>query len=229
MKEQVKSLWKLCFPEDSDDFVALYFSSRYTDEINSAITENGRVVSALQRIPYPMRFNDAVIPVAYISGACTHPDFRSRGLMSRLLDEAHRKMYADGKYLSVLIPANEGLVDYYSKSGYEICFQQDEKLLTGMCKTVDNFKIGLIFNELDMLKNECSEVCDFINRQLSTYHASILHPFQDMNIVLADLALSGGKVWYANDKNGNIRSVVLLIADESRIIIKELHLAAWCV
>ena len=215
MKEQVKSLWKLCFPEDSDDFVALYFSSRYTDEINSAITENGRVVSALQRIPYPMRFNDAVIPVAYISGACTHPDFRSRGLMSRLLDEAHRKMYADGKYLSVLIPANEGLVDYYSKSGYEICFQQDEKLLTGVCKTVDNFKTELIFNELDLLKNECSEVCDFINRQLSTYHASILHPFQDMNIVLADLALSGGKVWYANDKNGNIRSVVLLIAEIS--------------
>ena len=222
MKEQVKSLWKLCFPDDSDDFVALYFSSRYTDEINSAITENGRVVSALQRIPYPMRFNGAVIPVAYISGACTHPDFRSRGLMSRLLDEAHRKMYADGKYLSVLIPANEGLVDYYSKSGYEICFQQDEKLLTGMCETVDNFKTELIFNELDLLKNECSEVCDFINRQLSTYQASILHPFQDMNIVLADLALSGGKVWYANDKNGNIRSVVLLIADESCIVIKEL-------
>lgn len=222
MKEQVKSLWKLCFPDDSDDFVALYFSSRYTDEINSAITENGRVVSALQRIPYPMRFNGAVIPVAYISGACTHPDFRSRGLMSRLLDEAHRKMYADGKYLSVLIPANKGLVDYYSRSGYDICFQQDEKLLTGMCKTVDNFKTELIFNELDLLKKECSEVCDFINRQLSTYQASILHPFQDMNIVLADLALSGGKVWYANDKNGNIRSVVLLIADESRIVIKEL-------
>ena len=66
MKEQVKSLWKLCFPEDSDDFVALYFSSRYTDEINSAITENGRVVSAIKRLPYPMRFNGAVIPVAYI-------------------------------------------------------------------------------------------------------------------------------------------------------------------
>ena len=131
-------------------------------------------------------------------------------------------MYADGKYVSVLIPANKGLVDYYSRSGYEICFQQDEKLLTGVCKTVDNFKTGLIFNELDMLKNECSEVCDFINRQLSTDHASILHPFQDMNIVLADLALSGGKVWYANDKNGNIRSVVLLIADESCIVIKEL-------
>lgn len=62
MREQVKELWKLCFPDDSDEFVNLYFSSRYTDEINSAITENGRVVSALQRIPYPMQFMDTVIP-----------------------------------------------------------------------------------------------------------------------------------------------------------------------
>ena len=106
MREQVKELWKLCFPDDSDEFVNLYFSSRYTDEINSAIVERGRVVSALQRIPYPMKFMDTVIPVAYISGACTHPDFRSRGLMSQLLDEAHRRMYTDGKYLSLLIPAN---------------------------------------------------------------------------------------------------------------------------
>ena len=101
MREQVKALWKLCFPEDSDDFVELYFSSRYTDDINSAIVEDGRVLSALQRIPYPMLYMDKVIPVSYISGACTHPDFRSRGMMSRLLDEAHRKMYADGKYLSL--------------------------------------------------------------------------------------------------------------------------------
>lgn len=222
MKEQVKALWKKCFPDDSDDFVELYFSSRYTDEINSAIVENGRVVSALQRIPYPMRFNGAVIPVAYISGACTHPDFRSRGLMSRLLGESHRKMYSDGKYLSLLIPANEGLVGYYSRFGYEICFQQDEKLLTGMCKTVDNFKTMLIYKELDLLKDGYPEVYDFINRQLSTYPASILHPLQDMKIVFADLALSGGHAWCAYDENGNIYSVALLTADVNRIVIKEL-------
>lgn len=222
MREQVKALWKLCFPEDSDDFVELYFSSRYTDDINSAIVEDGRVLSALQRIPYPMLYMDKVIPVSYISGACTHPDFRSRGLMSRLLDEAHRKMYADGKYLSLLIPAGESLVDYYARSGYEVCFQQEKKLLTGKCKTVDNFKFDLIFRELDLLKNGFDDVCDFINQQLSTLQASILHPLQDMEIVLSDLQLSGGQAWCVHSDDGTLCSVALVIHSEGKVVIKEL-------
>lgn len=222
MREQVKELWKLCFPDDSDEFVNLYFSSRYTDEINSAIMENGMVVSALQRIPYPMQFMDTVIPVAYISGACTHPESRSRGLMSQLLDETHRRMYIDGKYLSVLIPANEGLVGYYSKFGYGVSFQQEEKLLTGMCKTVDNSECQLIFRELYQLKSEVQEVADFVNQQLSTYSASILHPLNDMNIVLSDLYLSGGQTWAAHDENGNLCALVLLLSTDNRLVIKEL-------
>lgn len=222
MRERVKALWKLCFPKDSDDFVELYFSSRYTDDINSAIIENDRIVSALQRIPYPMRYVNQVIPVAYISGACTHPDFRSRGLMSRLLDEAHRKMYTDGKYLSLLIPAGESLVDYYAKSGYEVCFQQEEKLLTGKCKTVDNFKCDLIFSELDLLKNGLDDVCDFINQQLSTHWASILHPLQDMKIVLSDLQLSGGQAWCVRTDDGMLCGVALVIPVDGEVIIKEL-------
>ena len=194
MREQVKDLWKLCFPDDSDDFVELYFRTRYSDEINSAIIESGRVVSALQRVPYPMRFMESVIPVAYISGACTHPDFRSAGLMSRLLDEAHLKMYADGNYMSVLIPANEGLIGYYSRFDYVVSSQQKEKLLTGMCENVDNFKCDLAFSELRRSNYELEEVCTFINQQLSTYTVSILHPVDDMEIVLSDLYLSGGEL-----------------------------------
>lgn len=222
MKEQVKALWKLCFPDDTDDFVELYFSSRYNDEINSAIVEDGMVVSALQRIPYPMQYIDKVIPVAYISGACTHPEFRSRGLMSRLLDDAHRKMYADGKYLSLLIPANEGLVAYYAKSGYEVTFQQKTKLLTGMCKTVDNSRSGLIFRELELLGKDYYDVSDFVNRQLLTFSASVLHTLQDIKIILSDLHLSGGQAWCAYTESGNICAVVFLVAAYNNVVIKEL-------
>lgn len=222
MREQVKDLWKLCFPDDSDDFVELYFRTRYSDEINSAIIESGRVVSALQRVPYPMRFMESVIPVAYISGACTHPDFRSAGLMSRLLDEAHLKMYADGNYMSVLIPANEGLIGYYSRFDYVVSSQQKEKLLTGMCENVDNFKCDLAFSELRRSNYELEEVCTFINQQLSTYTVSILHPVDDMEIVLSDLYLSGGEVWCASDADGKLCGVVLLINSDGSVIVKEL-------
>ena len=35
IKEQVKSLWKLCF-DDSEAFIELYFRLRYNNEVNCA-------------------------------------------------------------------------------------------------------------------------------------------------------------------------------------------------
>ena len=91
-KDEVKTLWKLCF-NDSDEFTDLYFKMRYKDEVNRVIREDGKIISALQMIPYPMTFCDEVISTSYISGACTHPDYRKHGAMKRLLNETHRCIY----------------------------------------------------------------------------------------------------------------------------------------
>ena len=32
MKAQVRDLWRLCFPADSEEFVDLYFRMRYTEQ-----------------------------------------------------------------------------------------------------------------------------------------------------------------------------------------------------
>ena len=48
MKAQVRDLWRLCFPADSEEFVDLYFRMRYTEQINSAVVEDGKVIAALQ-------------------------------------------------------------------------------------------------------------------------------------------------------------------------------------
>lgn len=55
IKAQVRQLWKTCF-DDDDAFIDLYFRLRYTDKINKVIEEDGKVISALQMIPYPMTF-----------------------------------------------------------------------------------------------------------------------------------------------------------------------------
>lgn len=54
-KDEVKALWKLCFT-DSDEFTDLYFDLRYKDDINMAVREDGKIISALQMISYPMTF-----------------------------------------------------------------------------------------------------------------------------------------------------------------------------
>ena len=51
IKEQVKSLWKLCF-DDSEAFIELYFRLRYNNEVNLAIQSGEEVIAALQMLPF---------------------------------------------------------------------------------------------------------------------------------------------------------------------------------
>ena len=92
MREKVKKLWKLCF-NDNDEFVDMYFNLRYNSEVNVAIESGDEVIAALQMLPYPITFHGNSVPTAYISGACTHPDYRSRGVMRELLSQAFGRMY----------------------------------------------------------------------------------------------------------------------------------------
>lgn len=91
IKEQVKALWKVCF-DDSEEFVEMYFRLRYKTEVNVAIKSGDEVISALQMLPYPMTFGGETVQTSYISGACTHPDFRSKGVMRELLSQSFARM-----------------------------------------------------------------------------------------------------------------------------------------
>ena len=117
IREKVKNLWKLCF-NDSEEFTELYFRLRYNNDINIAIPSGEEVIASLQMLPYPMTFEGEDIHTAYISGACTHPDYRNRGVMHELLSQAFARMLHNNVALSTLIPAEPWLFDYYGRSGY---------------------------------------------------------------------------------------------------------------
>ena len=104
MREKIKSLWKLCF-NDSDEFTDMYFRLRYSNEVNIAIQSGEEVIAALQILPYPMTFGKSEIKTGYVSGACTHPDYRNRGAMRELLSQAFTRMLHNDMSISTLIPA----------------------------------------------------------------------------------------------------------------------------
>lgn len=200
IKEQVKVLWKQCF-QDSDEFIDFYFQKRYTDDLNSCAEADGRVIAALQRIPYSLTYERMEIPVAYISGACTDPAYRNKGVMRRLLAEAHRRMYREGIMFSTLIPAEEWLKGYYARSGYANCFAQAKKLLTASSLPVDNFSKLLRIVEITPGSALCSDAFLFFNHFQSSQEAYIQHDWEDFHIILTDLRLSGGALWGAFQGN----------------------------
>ncbi|WP_303028232.1 GNAT family N-acetyltransferase [Bacteroides acidifaciens] len=214
IKEQVKALWKLCF-EDSEEFVEMYFKLCYKNEVNVAIQSGDEVISALQMLPYPMTFCGETVQTSYISGACTHPDFRSKGVMRELLSQSFARMLRNGVQFSTLIPADPWLFDYYKRMGYATVFQYSVKEMT-LPEFIPSKEIAV-----NAVSEPQDEVYSYLNKKLSERPCCIQHSAEDFQIVMADLPISRGNLFVARQAN-EIRGVAIIYKGENSIIINEL-------
>lgn len=184
-----EKLWKQCF-NDTDEFIRMYFQMRYKDEINMPVYEKGQMIAALQMIPYPMTFCNQLIPTSYVSGACTHPEYRNRGIMGKLLSDTFRRMYKDGVWISTLIPAEEWLFNYYSRYGYVSVFDYALNQIDGsQLKQSPDYQI----TEYDPAQPDVS-VYNYFSCRMRNRPCCIQHTPEDFEVILADLQLSGGKL-----------------------------------
>ena len=220
VKEQVRRLWATCF-HDSEAFMDLYFGCRYADSLNEYMESDGQVIAALQRIPYRLTYEGMNVPVAYISGACTHPAYRERGVMRKLLAQAHQSMFREGVLFSTLIPAEDWLKGYYARSGYTLCFQRRKKLLTASCLPVENFSNRWKLVEIPPGRALCGDAFRFYDHFQSDCENCIQHNWEDFHIILADLLLSGGQLWGAVEE-GELHGLCFCLPEEEKLIIKEM-------
>ncbi len=116
VKRQTRDLWRTCFG-DPEAFLDLYFTRKYTAQSNVCILHDDRVVSALQAFTYPMNFFGTVVRVGYLSGVATLPEHRGKGLATRIIAEAHRRLHKAGALFSLVIPADDGLFPFYERHG----------------------------------------------------------------------------------------------------------------
>lgn len=189
VKTQVRALWKLCF-NDTEPFMNLYFNHKYQPGLNSYIEENGRVISALQRLPYQMVYGCTTLQVAYVSGVCTHPERRGQHLASTLMEQAHRQMHADGKSLAVLIPAHDSLTAFYQPLGYlsltpathRPCILP-QQCINPVCTTYTTMPQGRL-----------KEWQSYLDAQLRHVPYAILHDADDLYTALTDVFQCNGCV-----------------------------------
>ncbi|WP_321335254.1 GNAT family N-acetyltransferase [uncultured Bacteroides sp.] len=192
LKRQIKELWQLCFNE-SKSFTELYFTYRYNNDVNIYIQSGEAVISALQMLPYPMTFCGNEIQTSYISGACTHPDYQRRGVMRELLSQAFARMQSQGILFSTIIPANNQLFNYYSKSGYATVFNylEEEKLLADVATNNKGLKI-------DTHTTYREDIYNYFLLKMEERSCCIQHTANDFNVILADLRLESGNVFVAS-------------------------------
>lgn len=204
IREQVRRLWELCF-DDSREFTDLYFGLRYSNDVNLAIRSGEEVIAAMQLLPYPMTFAGKEIKTAYVSGACTHPDFRNRGVMRELLSQAFAQMQREGVMLSTLIPASPPLFGYYARSGYAPVFRYREETFVPS----PDFSPQTAFT-LQKSQQYQPAAYAYLDRKLKERPCCLQHTGNDFRVILADLQLEGGYLYTLSNGEKQMKALAVV-------------------
>ena len=128
-QHQILEMWRVCFG-DSQPYFDIYFRERYKNENTLAYFDGGKAVASLQLLHYNFTYCDTEIPIAYISGACTLPEARKKGYMAALLKRAFHELEERNTPLSLLVPEEEWLLNFYDKYGYAQTFDGGADMLS---------------------------------------------------------------------------------------------------
>lgn len=113
-KQELLDLWLLCFDE-KPQAAQLFFDNCFQPEISYIASDDGKIISAL----YLLKGSYNGLQAHYLCGAATHPEYRKKGIMGKLIEFALSDAKSRGDVYSFLFPANEGLYNFYSHFGYE--------------------------------------------------------------------------------------------------------------
>lgn len=204
-KEKAKELWEICF-NDNPLFTELYFQKRYTDENTISIMDGERMTSVLQLLSYPFKFHGQIVPSSYISGACTHPDYRKKGIMHQLLEKSCKQLQDKNIPICTLIPANDNLFIYYQKSGFETVFFNTAYNLDLPKEKKDSDIVVTFYDQFNQ------KSYNYFDKRMNEIPAVILHTKEDFEVILADLRLAQGQVFTAH-KGRDIVGIALAYYD----------------
>lgn len=138
IKNQMMKLWKDTF-HDSDEYVSLIFENYFNPEYVECAIDGDRLVAAMIGIPYEFKYlskcddnnekssdekiiNEDELRGLYLCGLATNPNYRGRGLMSKMIERINRRAADKGFDFTFLIPANEGLIKFYEDRDYVEAF-----------------------------------------------------------------------------------------------------------
>lgn len=121
-KQQVKDLWNYCF-YDQDPYLSWYYDNVFKPENTVAAIEEDRVLSALQLLDFDVVIRGKTYPCSYIAGVSTLPEFRGKGLASKVMKYGEELAKSRGKQFALLTPSID---DFYEKFGYTSCYERLE-------------------------------------------------------------------------------------------------------
>lgn len=237
LKTKLAVLWKDTF-HDSDEYISLIFDN-YFDENLCEYEENGGVVTAgLLGIPYEFGNADNKIQGLYLCGLATTPQYRSRGIMTRLLSRINSKARELGFAFTFLIPADSGLRKYYydreyvnatyrvidnytSVHDFDLEFEAD--LISQKEKVADmkrRFYASLTVIRISKENNVDESLIDGITKMIRSIELSqdglqIIHSEKDIRNIINENRISDGSVFVIKNSQDEVTAVAFTTISQS--------------
>lgn len=111
------SLWHSVFGDETD-YIKLFFKEAYFDSECFAEIIDDEPVSALYLLKCIIKCDGKIYRGRYLYAAATLPEYRGKGLMSKLINEAADYAKEENLDFIALVPADNGLYDYYGRFNF---------------------------------------------------------------------------------------------------------------
>ncbi|MDE7181044.1 MAG: GNAT family N-acetyltransferase [Muribaculaceae bacterium] len=239
LKKKFSQLWKDTF-HDSDAYISLVMDNYFHPEYCLYEEANGELTGALMGVPYEFGNEDNKISGLYLCGLATKPQYRSRGIMTRLLSAVNSKARKDGFAFTFLIPADDGLRKYYRDRDYVNAFYRVIDNYTSLHNFDLEYEADLqlqkekvadmkrrYFSSLITREYNTSEPCgsqetekvvrmilDIQNRQLDL---QIYHSEEDLHTIIAENRLSGGSMVVTSNSQGIVTAAAFIGKSEEEL------------
>lgn len=110
-----KELYNLVFG-DGDKFTDFYFDKRRNKIFSYEKVLNNATVGLVSVAEVNLCKNDKSFKTALITGVCTAPNMRNKGIMNNLLNEVLNDLMSKNYQMAILSPVSK---DYYKKYGFK--------------------------------------------------------------------------------------------------------------
>lgn len=202
-KTGVTGLWRHSFG-DTKEYVE-FFLENCPGYLCFTYWEDDRIVSMFFLLDGELAGEKS----KYLYAACTHSDYRRRGLMENLIDAAVSYCTDNGFSSIFLVPANEKLYNYYSKFGFTDSFKKKKFKFT-------------VKDIIDKNPSVTIEVSDIVRQKKRLLKSVDGFTFNDdvMAYTVKEHINNGGRIYSCSDSDGEM--LAFYYYDKDSCVVKEL-------
>lgn len=239
IRKKMMGLWKGVFHE-SDAYISLIFDTYFDSSLVEYEMQGEEMVASLFGVPYSFGNSERSIKGLYLCGLATHPQYRSRGIMTRLLARINDKARAAGYAFTFLLPATDGLRKFYEDRDYVNAFYRVTDHYTSL-HDFDREYAALLMEQKEKVSELKKRAYDALTTGYVTAghcdadivariaglilrieeHQSdlrIIHTPKDVDAVISGNAVYHGTIYYVCNSRGEVTAAAIATLNDKSVL-----------